>query len=43
VTKAVSRAAVENHHLGAPPADLLQTVSGLVHVAEYLDAMRGQL
>jgi hypothetical protein len=33
----------ENHHLGAPPADLLQTVSGLVHVAEYLDAMRGQL
>jgi uncharacterized protein (DUF2384 family) len=32
----------ENHHLGAPPAELLQTVAGLVHVAEYLDAMRGQ-
>ena len=28
---------------GAVPADLLQTVSGLVHVSEYLDAMRGQL
>jgi len=33
----------DNHHLGAAPADLLQTVSGLVHVSEYLDAMRGQL
>jgi transcriptional regulator with XRE-family HTH domain len=32
----------ENHHLGGVPAALLQTVTGLVHVAEYLDAMRGK-
>lgn len=30
-----------NDHLGGVPAELLQTVTGLVHVAEYLDAMRG--
>ena len=32
----------ENHHLGGVPATLLQSVTGLVHVAEYLDAMRGK-
>jgi hypothetical protein len=32
----------DNHHLGAPPARLVQTVTGLVHVLEYLDAMRGK-
>jgi transcriptional regulator with XRE-family HTH domain len=32
----------DNHHLAAVPADLLQSVTGLVHVAEYLDAMRGK-
>lgn len=30
-----------NSHLAGVPAELLQTVTGLVGVAEYLDAMRG--
>lgn len=33
----------ENHHLGGIPAQLIETVTGLVHVIEYLDAMRGRL
>ncbi len=34
----------KNDHLGgAEPARLLTTTPGLVHVAEYLDAMRGAL
>jgi hypothetical protein len=32
-----------NHHLGGVPAEQLQNVTGLVHVVEYLDAMRGKL
>ena len=32
----------DNDHLGAPPARLVQTVTGIVHVLEYLDAMRGK-
>jgi len=32
-----------NHHLGGAPLSLLSTTQGLVHVAEYLDAMRGKL
>jgi hypothetical protein len=32
-----------NHHLGGVPAELVATLPGLVHVAEYLDAMRGKL
>jgi hypothetical protein len=32
-----------NAHLGGIPAARVQTVAGLVHVAEYLDAMRGKL
>jgi DNA-binding XRE family transcriptional regulator len=32
-----------NVHLGQAPASRVQTVEGLVHVAEYLDAMRGKL
>ena len=32
-----------NRHLGAPPIELLGRTQGLVHVAEYLDAMRGTL
>lgn len=32
-----------NVHLGGVPAGLLVTISGLVHVVEYLDAMRGKL
>lgn len=30
-----------NHHLAGEPAELLRSVSGLVRVLEYLDAMRG--
>lgn len=33
----------ENHHLGATPARLIVTTQGLVHVADYLDALRGKL
>jgi hypothetical protein len=32
----------ENSHLGGVPADLIRSVEGLVHVAQYLDAMRGK-
>ena len=32
-----------NRHLGAAPFALLARTPGLVHVAEYLDAMRGTL
>ncbi|MGZ6142775.1 MAG: antitoxin Xre/MbcA/ParS toxin-binding domain-containing protein [Myxococcales bacterium] len=33
----------KNRHLGEVPARLLTTTQGLVHVADYLDAMRGTL
>jgi plasmid maintenance system antidote protein VapI len=33
----------ENSHLGGVPAELVQRVEGLVHVTEYLDAMRGKV
>ena len=33
----------KNRHLGAAPLSLLTTTQGLVHVADYLDAMRGAL
>ena len=32
----------ENHHLGGVPAELVQTVPGLIHVLQYLDAMRAK-
>jgi hypothetical protein len=32
-----------NSHVGGVPAARVQTIEGLVHVAEYLDAMRGKL
>lgn len=32
-----------NRHLGAVPADRIETVSGLVDVVTYLDALRGRL
>jgi hypothetical protein len=32
-----------NRHLGGVPAALMTTTPGLVHVADYLDAMRGTL
>jgi transcriptional regulator with XRE-family HTH domain len=35
--------AAQNHHLGGIPAELIRTVEGLVHVVEYLDAMRGKV
>lgn len=33
----------ENAHLGGVPAERIHTVTGLVHVLEYLDAMRGKV
>jgi DNA-directed RNA polymerase specialized sigma24 family protein len=33
----------QNHHLAGVPAELIQTVTGLVDVVEYLDAMRGKV
>ena len=32
----------ENRHLHGTPADLIRSVTGLMHVTEYLDAMRGR-
>ncbi len=32
-----------NAHVSGVPAERVRTIEGLVHVAEYLDAMRGQL
>ncbi len=31
-----------NHHLSGTPAKLIRTVTGLVHVTEYLDPLRGK-
>lgn len=42
-TKARAWFHAENVHLGGIPAERVRTVEGLVHVAEYLDAMRGQM
>ncbi len=33
----------ENLHLGGIPGELIKKAVGLVHVAEYLDAMRGKI
>ena len=33
----------KNRHLGGVPARLITSTHGLVHVADYLDAMRGRL
>jgi transcriptional regulator with XRE-family HTH domain len=41
--KARAWLAAPNHHLGGTPAELIRTVTGLVHVIEYLDAMRGKV
>jgi transcriptional regulator with XRE-family HTH domain len=32
-----------NTHLGGIPSDLIQNLTGIMRVAEYLDAMRGKL
>lgn len=31
-----------NLHLGGTPAEMIRSVSGLIHVTEYLDALRGK-
>jgi transcriptional regulator with XRE-family HTH domain len=41
--KARSWLRAQNRHLGTTPIRLLTATQGLVHVAEYLDAMRGTL
>jgi hypothetical protein len=33
----------ENKHLKGVPAELVRSIEGLVHVTEYLDAMRGKV
>ena len=33
----------DNAHLAGKPIERLRTIEGLVHVAEYLDGMRGKL
>ncbi len=33
----------DNHHLGGKPSELIHSIQGLVHVVEYLDAVRGRL
>ncbi len=33
----------DNEHLGGTPAELVQSVEGLVRAAEYLEALRGKV
>ena len=33
----------DNHHLGGIPRDKINHITGLIHVTEYLDAMRGKV
>lgn len=33
----------ENHYLHGVPRDLIKNIGGLLHVIEYLDAMRGKV
>lgn len=42
-SKAQAWLRADNRHLGGIPLELLQRVEGLVHVVEYLDAMRGKV
>ena len=42
-SKAQAWLRAENRHLGGVPLDLLQRIEGMVHVVEYLDAMRGKV
>ena len=42
-TKARAWLHAKNHHLGGVPADRVTTVAGLLHVVEYLDAMRARV
>lgn len=41
-SKAAAWLHAHNHHLSGTPAELIRTVTGLVHVTEYLDALRGK-
>lgn len=41
--KAQSWLRAENRHLRGVPLELMKNPTGLVHVAEYLDAMRGKV
>ena len=41
-TKAAAWMHAHNHHLSGTPAELIRTVTGLVHVSQYLDAVRGK-
>ena len=41
-SKARSWITADNHHLGGVPAERIRTVTGLMHVTQYLDAMRGK-
>jgi transcriptional regulator with XRE-family HTH domain len=41
--KAQAWMANDNLHLGGKPQTLLQRIDGIVHVAEYLDAMRAKV
>jgi hypothetical protein len=41
--KARAWLAAANEHVGGIPKERVQTAEGLVHVAQYLDAMRGKL
>ena len=40
--KAAAWLHAHNHHLSGTPVELIRTVTGLVHVTEYLDALRGK-
>lgn len=33
----------DNHHTGGVPAEQLGSIEGLVHVCDYLDAIRGKV
>ena len=41
-SKAAAWIHAHNHHLAGTPAELIRSVTGLVHVTEYLDALRGK-
>jgi DNA-binding XRE family transcriptional regulator len=43
VTQMAAWMRAHNLHLAAVPATRMQTIEGLVHVVDYLDAMRGKL
>jgi|SRR5579862_162284 len=42
-SKARAWLSAPNRHIGGVPADRIRTIEGLVHVVQYLDAIRGKL